>query len=67
METMQMTNDSTWPFDVDLTTLDTGSIKNILNDIENHRPLMETAGDLSELLRVKELFENELMQVSRVH
>ena len=67
MEAMKMTNDSSWPFDVDLTALDTGSITNILNDIENHLPLMETAGDLSELLRVKELFEKELMQVSRVH
>ena len=66
-ETMKMINDSSWPFDVDLTALDTGSITNILNDIENHLPLMETAGDLTELLRVKELFEAELMQVSRVH
>ena len=55
-----------WPFDMDLSSLDTGSITNILTDIENqlhHLP----AADLAELQRVKELFENELMEVRRLH
>ena len=56
-----------WPFDVDISALDTGSITNILNDIENHLPLMETDDDVSELLKVKELFEKELMVARRLH
>lgn len=62
-----MTQDLKWPFDVDLSTLDTGSITNILNDIENHLPLMESEADLSQLLRVKALFEKELMEARRRH
>lgn len=56
-----------WPFDMDLSTLDTGSITNILNDIENHLPHMESRGGLNELLRVKKLFEKELMSARRLH
>ena len=52
---------------MDLSTLDTGSITNILNDIESHLPHMESAGGLNELLRVKKLFENELMSARRLH
>jgi len=62
-----MTNDQMWPFDVDLSVLDTGSITNILTDIEKHLPLMETEDDVSELLKVKELFEKELMVAHRLH
>jgi hypothetical protein len=62
-----MTNDQFWPFDMDLSVLDTGSITNILNDIESHIPLMETEADVSELLKVKELFEKELMVARRLH
>ena len=62
-----MANDQRWPFDVDISVLDTGSITNILNDIENHLPLMETEDDVSELLKVKELFEKELMEDHRRH
>lgn len=56
-----------WPFDVDLSLLDTGSITNIIRDIENHLPLMASEGDMSELLRVKRLFEEELMEPRRLH
>ncbi len=56
-----------WPFDMDLSTLDTGSITNILNDIESHLPHMESQGGLNELLRVKKLFETELMSARRLH
>ena len=52
-----MAKESKFPFDLDLSTLDTGSITNILNDIEQHLPLMESDGDLSQLLQVKEFFE----------
>ncbi|MEX0618094.1 MAG: hypothetical protein WDZ76_02855 [Pseudohongiellaceae bacterium] len=62
-----MSDDSHWPYEVDLSTLDTASITNLLNDIENHLPLMENPQDLTELLRVKELFENELMASWRLH
>jgi len=62
-----MTIDQLLPFEVDLSALDTGSITNILNDIENHLPLMETEDDVSELLKVKELFEKELMVAHRLH
>ena len=62
-----MTNNKTWPFDVDLSTLDTGSITNILADIESHLPLVESEDDASELLRVKEMFEKELMVAHRLH
>ena len=56
-----------WPYDVDLSVLDTSSITNIIRDIENHLPLMESEGDMSELLRVKQLFEEELMEPRRLH
>ncbi|MBT8146596.1 MAG: hypothetical protein KJN90_07060 [Gammaproteobacteria bacterium] len=62
-----MTFEELWPFEVDLSSLDTGSITNILTDIEQHLPLMETEDDVSELLKVKELFEKELMVAHRLH
>ncbi|MEX2130649.1 MAG: hypothetical protein WD772_04120 [Pseudohongiellaceae bacterium] len=62
-----MTNDRQWPFNVDLSSMDTGSITNILNDIEVHIPLMDCAADVSELLKVKALFEKELMVARRLH
>lgn len=62
-----MSKELKFPFDLDLSTLDTGSITNILNDIEHHLPLMESDGDLSQLLEVKEFFEDELKEVRRLH
>jgi hypothetical protein len=62
-----MRNDRQWPFNVDLSTLDTGSITNILNDIESHLPLMESKADIGELMKVKALFEKELMLARRLH
>ena len=62
-----MRPDSAWPFDVDLSTLDTGSITNLIMDIENHLPLLTSEGDLQELLRVKKLFEDELMASRSMH
>lgn len=62
-----MFNKVSWPFDEDLSALDTGSITNILTDIENHLPLIESERDQAELLRVKALFENELMEARRLH
>ena len=62
-----MNFDKLWPFEVDLSALDTGSITNILADIEQHLPLMETDDDVSELLKVKEMFEKELMVAHRLH
>lgn len=62
-----MSNESNWPFDLDLSALDTGSITNLLLDIENHLPLLESEIALSELLRVKNLFEKELMETHRLH
>lgn len=62
-----MSKESNFPFNLDLSTLDTGSITNILNDIESHLPLMESEGDLSQLLQVKEFFETELMVERRLH
>ncbi|MCB1666331.1 MAG: hypothetical protein H7A05_10395 [Pseudomonadales bacterium] len=56
-----------WPFDMDLSTLDTGSITNILTDIENHLPHIESTVGMNELLRVKTLFENELKSAHRLH
>ena len=56
-----------WPFDVDLSNLDTGSITNILRDIDIHMPMMETEDEITQLLKVKELFERELMAVRRLH
>ena len=62
-----MSKASKFPFDLDLSTLDTSSITNILNDIEWHLPLMENEGDLSQLLQVKEFFEKELKVDRRLH
>lgn len=62
-----MLRNTDWPFDVDLSRLDTASITNILLDIENHLPLMAETGDIDELMRVKELFEQELMEARRLH
>lgn len=62
-----LVNDPSWPFDVDLSTLDTSSITNILTDIENHLPLIESEGGMTELLRVKKIFESELMTSRRLH
>ncbi|MCY4266053.1 MAG: hypothetical protein OXE78_14555 [Gammaproteobacteria bacterium] len=56
-----------FPFNLDLSSLDTSSITNILNDIEHHLPLMENENDLSQLLRVKAFFENELKVTHRLH
>jgi hypothetical protein len=62
-----MTFEELWPFEVDLSALDTASITNILADIEQHLPLMETDDDVSELLKVKAMFEKELMVARRLH
>lgn len=59
--------DTPWPFDVDISALDTSSITNIVLDIENHLSLLESESDLLELLRVKKLFEDELMATRRLH
>jgi hypothetical protein len=64
---ISMSKQSKFPFDLDLSTLDTGSITNILNDIELHLPLMESDGDLSQLLLVKAFFEKELQIFRRLH
>jgi hypothetical protein len=62
-----LAKDTSWPFDLDLSTLDTSAITNILNDIETHLPLVESEGGMTELLRVKRLFETELMTNRRLH
>jgi len=62
-----MPGDTPWPFDVDISTLDTSSITNIILDIENHLSLLDSETDLLELLRVKKLFEDELMAARRLH
>lgn len=56
-----------FPFDVDLSRLDTSSITNILQDIESHLPLIQSEGDLSQLMQVRELFESELKVQRRRH
>ena len=56
-----------FPFNLDISGLDTGSITNILNDIESHLTVMEDEGDLAQLLRVKEFFERELKEAHRLH
>ena len=61
------TKTGNFPFDLDLSNLDTGSITNILNDIEQHLPLMESEGALSQLLKVKAFFEDELKVSHRLH
>lgn len=62
-----MLDNADWPYDVDLSALDTPSITNIILDIENHLPLMACEGDVGELMRVKELFEEELKNARRLH
>ena len=62
-----MAKESNFPFDLDLSTLDTGSITNILSDIEMHMPFMESEGDVSQLLQVKAFFESELKIERRLH
>lgn len=62
-----MTKQTKLPFDLDLSALDTGSITNILNDIEQHMPLMDDERDKTQLLQVKELFEEELKAAGRLH
>jgi len=62
-----MTKDKNFPFNLDLSALDTGSITNILNDIEQHLPLMDSEGDISQLMEVKDFFESELKIASRLH
>ena len=62
-----MAKDMKFPFDLDISSLDTGSITNILNDIEQHMPLMESEKDKTQLLQVKEFFEEELKLVKRLH
>ena len=62
-----MAKERKFPFDLDLSVLDTGSITNILNDIEQHMPLMESEGDRTQLLLVKEFFEEELKAIKRLH
>jgi len=59
--------DTAWPFDVDISALDTSSITNIILDIESHLTAMNSESDLLELLRVKKLFEDELMATRRLH
>lgn len=65
--TESVEQESSWPFDLDLSALDTGSITNLIMDIENHLPLLTSEGDMQELLRVKKLFEEELMDSRRLH
>ena len=62
-----MAKETKFPFNLDLSNLDTGSITNILNDIEQHMPLMEDEGDRTQLLQVKEFFEEELKAAKRLH
>ena len=62
-----MAQDTKFPFDLDLSVLDTGSITNILNDIDQHMPLMESERDRVQLLQVKEFFEDELKMSNRLH
>ncbi len=63
----EASKNNNFPFDLDLSNLDTGSITNILNDIESHLPLMEDESDLTQLLRVKAFFEDELKVSHRLH
>ncbi len=62
-----MSKESNFPFDLNLSTLDTSSIINILNDIEMHMPHVESDGDMSRLLQVKAFFESELKMERRLH
>lgn len=62
-----MSKAANFPFDLDLSNLDTGSITNILNDIELHLPLMQDEADISQLMQVREFFESELKVERRRH
>ena len=62
-----MVKDTKFPFDLDLSNLDTSSITNILNDIDQHMPFMESERDRTQLLQVKKFFEKELKMVNRLH
>lgn len=62
-----MAKELKFPFNLDLSELDTASITNMLNDIEHHLPLMDTEGDIHQLQQVKAFFENELKVVRRLH
>lgn len=62
-----MAKELKFPFNLDLSELDTASITNMLNDIEHHLPLMDTEGDINQLQQVKAFFEDELKVVRRLH
>lgn len=62
-----MSEQTNFPFDLDLSIIDTASLTNILSDIEQHLPLMESAGELDQLLEVKAFFETELKVSRRLH
>lgn len=62
-----MAKDLKFPFNLDLSVLDTSSITNILNDIEYHMPLMDTDNEISQLKQVQEFFEDELKVSWRLH
>jgi hypothetical protein len=62
-----MSKQTNFPFNLDLSIIDTSSLTNILSDIEQHLPLMESAGDLDQLLEVKAFFETELKVTRRLH
>ena len=53
--------------DLDLSGLDTASITNILNDIDTRLPMLSDAGDLKQMLQVKDIFEGELKDPRRLH
>lgn len=62
-----MSKELKFPFNLDLSILDTASITNILNDIEYHMPLMDSEGEISQLKQVREFFEDELKVSWRLH
>lgn len=62
-----MANSSKLLSDLDLSQLDTGSITNILNDIDTRLPMLHDEGDLSQMLQVKDIFERELKHPRRLH
>lgn len=62
-----MSKELKFPFNLDLSVLDTASITNILNDIEYHMPLMDSEGEISQLKQVREFFEDELKVSWRLH
>ena len=62
-----MSKQSSFPFDLDLSILDTASLTNIFSDFAHHLPLMATECDLDQLLDVKAFFETELKASRRLH